>query len=1214
MNSLKKIKEKLSKIPKIAYLLVTIFVLALVSVTLPSFARFEHRNPILLDTSWSGNIATSYRSGSGTLRDPYIISDGSELAYFAQSLETTNYAGVYFKLGNNIVLNKGIFSYDEVNGITYEEDGITYYVGAYGHALYTDVERQNAAEKNVQIFPSLKNFAGTFDGDSYTIYGAYVTSENEEVGLFTNLTGDIENLYVDNAMVYGGSVTGGIASSSVSSDLESVSFRGFVVNSQEKKSLSKEISLNVNPVTLLENETSQNLHISASYTENVLLGNVLNVYLTGNLSLTNPSSSVTINGENVLAGDFSIPLDSSLHYNLPVTVTGQAGDNFTFTDVKIVIQAEYSSVGGIIGQADGVTLKNIINKSDVYGSLYAGGLLGSVIHSTSIADTYNLGTVKSDLTAAGLIGLIQGNNEDVQVLRSYNAGTVEASNAAGILGDVLYNTGGVLLSTTFDTSDTLYKIHQVTESTVNVSGSYLVNGSTVLEGSVNGSFSPTSLTNLQSSSFLVSFWPYIDSEALKTAPNRVWVFENDELPILYIDDAKNPVAEIHVGTYTWNNVGYVLDSILFDSSTAFSIEEISSIHPVKEFYYKIVSSNEPLRSSEISSITDWISYTPGEVIEIKEEGFYIVYVKVVDTNNTVSYLNTDLLVVDLSSPQVEIQLNNTTWNNLNDGLNQIYISEETPFTIIANDEYSGIAEVLYTIQSDPLNEDELNSLDENAWTTYDELGTISSLGNNIIYAKVSDQVHHITYVSTDTIIYDGYTQEFIGSGYNKNEGNSVAVTSDSMLHTRFTYQSAYSYYTGSTHNLIFSELLPLYTKITLIDHKKNKVYIYQITDDTLDYGYNTSCITEDCEKFATIPLSLFKEVGTGSGDKYFDENNYIGLIDEEFTVLVDFSQTNNSLSSLYISMVLESDDETKKISTLQAGNQKASIYENVTATVQFSTSESSTIYYNSDSITNIDIYTSIVYPSVHDVTIWDSQFEEQKIGVQVWLSNINGDVLAKNHLKTMTFTVDGVKYYPEDDGILYIPLTNENVTLSITTQESASSLASGEYALHIRGYATYDGKYASTYSESERIIPVLVTEESMHFDYGLEVNTSDEDRLLYKNNSTETLVFDVLNTGILSNPNIRISLYQKKEFTAYNQDYQIVDLQDYVTSTLDLATSNTYYVTRTAKTYDGTETSINHYEVNLDLSKMSPGGYQFVFELYDGMQKIGSINKKYIVR
>ena len=1214
MNSLKKIKEKLSKIPKIAYLVITIFVLALVSVTLPSFARFEHRNPILLDTSWSGNIATSYRSGSGTLRDPYIISDGSELAYFAQMLETTNYAGVYFKLGNNIVLNKGTFSYDEVNGITYEEDGITYYVGAYGHALYTDAGRQNAAGKNVQIFPSLKNFAGTFDGDSYTIYGAYVTSENEEVGLFTNLTGDIENLYVDNAMVYGGSVTGGIASSSVSSDLESVSFRGYVVNSQEKKSLSKEISLNVNPVTLLENETSQNLNISASYTENALLGNVLNVYLTGNLSLTNPSSSVTINGENVLAGDFSIPLDSNLHYNLPIIVTGEAGDSFTFTDVKIVIQAEYSSVGGIIGQADGVTLKNIINKSDVYGSLYAGGLLGSTIRSTSIADTYNLGSVKSDLTAAGLIGLIQGNNEDVQVLRSYNAGTVVASNAAGILGDVLNNTGGVLLSTTFDTSDTLYKIHHVTESTVNVSGSYLVNGSTVLEGSVNGNFAATSLSNLQSSSFLVSFWPYIDSEALKTAPNRVWVFENGELPILYTDDAKNPVAQIHVGTYTWENVGYVLDSILFDSSTAFSIEEISSIHPVKEFYYKIVSSNEPLRASEISSITDWVSYTPGEVIEIKEEGFYIVYVKVVDANNTVSYLNTDLLVVDLSSPQVEIQMNETSWNSFESSFGEVFVSEEEPFTISATDEYSGVSEILYTIQPDVLSESEIQALDDSVWLPYEENGRITNLGKNIIYAKVVDLANHVTYVHSDSIVYEGYTRENIGSGYYDNHENLVSVTGNSMIHSKFVYQSEYAYSAGSSHNLIFSEILPLNTKITVIDHKKEKIYTYTITDGSLDYGYNTSCTTSDCEKFATIPLSLFKEVGTGSSDKFFDEALYTGIIDEEFTVLVDFYQTENTLSSLNFYLVLDNSDITKKISTLQAKNQSTTIYANESASILFSASDASTIYYNSDSITNIDVQSKILYPVFSDISIIDSRYNHQQTGIQVWLSDVNGEVLAKEYLQSMAFTVDGVNYYLENNGVLYIPLSTENATLTVTTRESASSLPIGEYVLHMKGYSSYDGKYASSYSANEQTIPVLVTEESMNFTYGLDVKTDDAKRILNKNDGNVTLSFDVLHTGALAEPNIRVSLYQKQELTAYNQDYQIIDLQNYATSSLDLASTNMYYVARVAKTYDGTEASANHYEVNLDLSKMSSGGYQFVFELYDGTKKIGSINKKYIVR
>lgn len=1215
MSSLKKIKEKLSKIPKIAYLIVTVFVLALVSVTLPSFARFEHRNPILLDTSWSGNVASSYRRGSGTVKDPYIISDGSELAYFAQMLETTNYSGVYFKLGNNIVLNKGTFSYDEINGITYEEDGVTYYVGSYDDALYTDTNRQNAVSKTVQILPSLKNFAGTFDGDSYTIYGAYVTDENEdEVGLFTNLSGDVESLYVDNAMIYGGNITGGVASTAFSSELESVSFRGYVVNSKEKQSVIKEVSLAVDPITLEENETIQNFSIAASFLENVLLGNVKSVTLTGNLVLSNPSSNVTINGETISSPTFSISLDSNLTYNLPVVVTGQAGDSFTFTDVKLVIQSEYSVAGGIVGEADGVTFKNVINKSDVFGSLYSGGLIGSAIHSTSIADTYNLGTIQSDLTAAGLIGLVQGNNQDVQVLRSYNAGEILASNATGILGDVLNNTGGILLSTTFDTSDTLYKIHHVQNSTVNVSGSYLITGDTILEGSVNGSFSMTSLSNLQNGSFLVSFWPYIDSTSLKTAPNRVWVFESGELPILYMDDTKNPIAQIHVGTYTWENVGYVLDSIVFDSSTAFSIEEISSIHPVKEFYYKIVASNEALRSSEISSITDWVSYTPGEVIEIKDEGFYIVYVKVVDANNKTSYLNTDLLVVDLSSPEVEIQMKDTIWNSLKDSLDQYYIDEETPFTITANDEYSGVAEVLYTIQNMPLDETQLEGLDESAWLSYEGMGSISSLGNNILYVKVKDYSNHVTYVSSDTIVYDGYTQEFIGSGYSGNEGNTVAVTGNSMIHSKFTYQSEYSYYTDSSHNLVFSNVLPLNTKITVIDQKKNKVYTYTITDSSLDYGYNESCVTTDCEKYAMIPLSLFKEVGTGSKDKYFDENAYVGAIDEEFTVFIDFLQTETSLSSLHFSMLLDNPDKTKRIATLEAGNQSASIYGNESARIHFSTSETSAIYYNSDSITNIDISAAIVYPVDNTITVWDSRFEGQKTGIQVWLSNGNGEVLAKEYLKNMTFAVDGVSFYPEDNGILYIPLINKNSALTITTQESISSLAIGEYTLHIKGYASYDGKYASSYSANEQTIPVIVTEESMNFDYGLDVNANEENRVLQKTNGNVTLSFDIFNTGVLTEPNIRVSLYQKKEFTAYNQDYQIVDLQNYATSTLDFAANNSYYVTRTAKTYDGTDASINHYEVNLDLTKMNSGGYQFVFELYDGNRKIGLINKKYIVR
>ena len=136
----------------------------------------------------------------------------------------------------------------------------------------------------------------------------------------------------------------------------------------------------------------------------------------------------------------------------------------------------------------------------------------------------------------------------------------------------------------------------------------------------------------------------------------------------------------------------------------------------------------------------------------------------------------------------------------------------------------------------------------------------------------------------------------------------------------------------------------------------------------------------------------------------------------------------------------------------------------------------------------------------------------------------------------------------------------------------------------------------------------------MSFNYGLQLITDENKRILNKTETNTTLSFDVLNTGILTEPNLRVSLYQKKSLTAYNQEYQLINLQDYATSTLDQAGLNSYYVARVAKNYDGTTSSYNHYDVNLDLSKMSSGGYEFVFELYDGTKKIGSVSKKYIVR
>ena len=61
---------------------------------------------------WDGSGATAFAGGTGTKSDPYLISNGAELKYLADQVnanngknESTNFAGVYFKLTADIYLN-----------------------------------------------------------------------------------------------------------------------------------------------------------------------------------------------------------------------------------------------------------------------------------------------------------------------------------------------------------------------------------------------------------------------------------------------------------------------------------------------------------------------------------------------------------------------------------------------------------------------------------------------------------------------------------------------------------------------------------------------------------------------------------------------------------------------------------------------------------------------------------------------------------------------------------------------------------------------------------------------------------------------------------------------------------------------------------------------------------------------------------------------------
>jgi len=62
---------------------------------------------------WDGTVGTAFASGTGTEIDPYIISNGKELAYLASVVNngTLNTSGKYFEVSNDIILNKDYYSY-----------------------------------------------------------------------------------------------------------------------------------------------------------------------------------------------------------------------------------------------------------------------------------------------------------------------------------------------------------------------------------------------------------------------------------------------------------------------------------------------------------------------------------------------------------------------------------------------------------------------------------------------------------------------------------------------------------------------------------------------------------------------------------------------------------------------------------------------------------------------------------------------------------------------------------------------------------------------------------------------------------------------------------------------------------------------------------------------------------------------------------------------
>ena len=117
---------------------------------------------------------------------------------------------------------------------------------------------------------------------------------------------------------------------------------------------------------------------------------------------------------------------------------------------------------------------------------------------------------------------------------------------------------------------------------------------------------------------------------------------------------------------------------------------------------------------------------------------------------------------------------------------------------------------------------------------------------------------------------------------------------------------------------------------------------------------------------------------------------------------------------------------------------------------------------------------------------------------------------------------------------------------------------------------------------------------------------NNEDKIITKKKNEFN--FEFLLSETYQNANIKMSLYKKNSLSAYDQNYTIVDLGEYLPdNTFERFDENIYYA---FKELDEN----NKLNLNLDTSLLKKNGYMFVFELYDGEKLVNKISKKFIVK
>lgn len=402
-------------------------------------------------------------------------------------------------------------------------------------------------------------------------------------------------------------------------------------------------------------------------------------------------------------------------------------------------------------------------------------------------------------------------------------------------------------------------------------------------------------------------------------------------------------------------------------------------------------------------------------------------------------------------------------------------------------------------------------------------------------------------------------------------------------------------------------VLPEGTNITMLDMVTNEYYYYIVSADDVannKYIYNIY-------DFIYMGSTDRKYPESERGQIYYNKDQ--DLVYENFIFQINFKDTNLNTDLIDNNILMEvrnKDNQTiLGVLGIQRDVMRYSVYNDKDSTIGVSAKVDQVNYLGND--INLEVTTDFTQNIADSKIIYDTQYFNQKMGIKLTFTDINGNVLQNDSLLGIYFTIDGVNYYPRIDGTTRIKIADKvsNGLSKITINTSNNTtLATGDYTIKIESFGSSDGIYYGLNSSDSTEVHLTIINSR----FGLKVTTDDEYKIINKetgqNENNENKISGAVEySSGLENPNITVSLYRRKYDTVYSKEYELVDLADYVSINFDDATNKNEYL------FSDSPKDVMDFEFNTKTDLMT-GTYKLVFKLYDNEEFIGEEYEYIIIK